>query len=90
MRKNRTDACLDLAASPAAGGNDRLEWEIVLEAAAARLIETAIEHDSLVHMEASVMANELAAQLCAYGLAVDEVEHKLEHEADAPGLVPIP
>jgi len=74
----------------AAGGRARLEWEDALEAAAARLIETAIEHDNLAHMEESVMANELAAQLCAYGLVMDEVAHQLEHEADGPNYRPTP
>jgi hypothetical protein len=105
MPKNRTspDTHFVLApehkpwpVDPTGAGPDRLEWGDALEAAAARLIETALEHDNLAHMEQSVMANELAAQLCAYGLAMGEVEHKLVHDAEelenllTPRLVLLP
>jgi hypothetical protein len=57
-----------------------VDWEHALEAASARLIESSIEHDTLTHMEASGMAGEFAAQLCAYGLVTEELDHMHKRE----------
>jgi hypothetical protein len=57
-----------------------VDWEHALQAASARLIESSIEHDTLAHMEASGMAEEFAAQLCAYGLVADELDHMHKRE----------
>jgi hypothetical protein len=62
---------------------DPLDWDHALEAAAARLIESSIEPDTIAHMETSGQANEFAATLCAYGLLVEEVEHMHRREDDA-------
>jgi hypothetical protein len=56
-----------------------LDWDCVLEVASARLIESSIEHDTIDHMKASGMADDFAAQLCAYGLAAGELVHMHRH-----------
>jgi hypothetical protein len=70
--------------------SDPLDWDHALEAAAARLIESSIEPDTIAHMEASGQANEFAATLCAYGLLVEEVEHMHRREDDTEAAEPAP
>lgn len=60
-----------------------LDWGHARTVAAARLVESSIEHDNVAHTAASGMADEFAAQLCAYGLFADEVVHMHSHD-DAP------
>jgi hypothetical protein len=68
------------AAGEPAESPELLDWEHALEVASARLIESSIARDTLAHMEASGMAEEFAAELCAYGLVEEELRqmHKRE------------
>jgi hypothetical protein len=68
------------AAGDSAESPDVLDWQRALEVASARLIESSIEHDTPAHMEASGMAEEFAAQLCAYGLVEEELNHMHKRE----------
>jgi hypothetical protein len=52
-----------------------LDWEHVVDAAAARLEESWVRPDATGYMMASGLADEFAATLCAYGMAAEEADH---------------
>ena len=69
------DASVGLPESVSIYGQRPVDWEHVVDAAAARLEESWIRPDATGHMMTSGLAEEFAATLCAYGMAAAETDH---------------